>query len=137
MYSLLHSTILGTLQATGLLLVLAVGYIIYLRYFHPLAEYPGPFWASVTNFRKAYHYWTLKLPQTMVKLHEEYGSIVRVGLNDLDFDGAEAVAPIYKSGRQMPKSVFYDAFTAIKPNIFGARDEQAGSPRYSFNKSSS
>lgn len=71
MYSLLHSTILGTLQVTGLLLVLAVGYIIYLRYFHPLAKYPGPFWASVTNFWKAYHYWTLKLPQTMVKLRKE------------------------------------------------------------------
>jgi hypothetical protein len=39
--------------ATALLLTLAVGAIsrlVYLCYFHPLAQYPGPWLARFTNF---------------------------------------------------------------------------------------
>ncbi|KAH8816733.1 putative benzoate 4-monooxygenase cytochrome P450 [Xylogone sp. PMI_703] len=103
--------------------ILSFGYVIYYRYLHPLAKYPGPFLASLTNFWKAYHYWKQDFHHNMLTLHDEYGSIVRIGPNDLAFNGAEAIAPIYKSGRHMPKSVFYDAFTAFKPNVFGTRDE--------------
>lgn len=49
-----------------------------------------------------------------------------IGPNDLDFQDADAVAAIYKSGRIMPKSSFYDGFTAFKANVFGTRDEHAG-----------
>ena len=49
-----------------------------------------------------------------------------IGPNDLDFQDADAVAAIYKSGRIMPKSSFYDGFTAFKANVFGTRDEAVG-----------
>lgn len=107
----------------AVLLIPSIGYVVYYQYLHPLAKYPGPFWASLTNFWKAYQYWSLGFHHHMLELHEKHGPIVRIGPNDLAFNGAEAIAPIYKSGRQMPKSVFYDAFTAFKPNVFGTRDE--------------
>lgn len=39
------------------LVILVVGRITYLRYFHPLAHVPGPFWASVTELHRFYHNW--------------------------------------------------------------------------------
>jgi hypothetical protein len=115
------STFLPILFLTWTILLLA--YVIYQRYFHPLSKFPGPLTASLTNFWKFYHHARIELPQTIQALHEEYGPVVRIGPNDLDFNGAGAVGPIYKAGRRMPKSQFYDAFTAIRPNIFGTRDE--------------
>ncbi|KIW17543.1 hypothetical protein PV08_04737 [Exophiala spinifera] len=109
------------LPLAGILAI--VVYVVYLRYFHPLSKYPGPFLASVTNFWKFYQYSTLRFPNTLIKLHEKYGPIVRIGPNDLDFNYPEAIAPIYKTGKKMPKGVFYNAFTSFVPNIFGTTDE--------------
>lgn len=106
------------------LLAFLVGYVVYQRCFHPLAKYPGPFLASMTNFWKFYHYKTLKFPETMIKIHEKYGPIVRIGPNDLNFNSSSAIPPIYKSGRKMPKSQFYNAFTSFVPNLFGTTNEQ-------------
>lgn len=118
-YSLSKIAQLVALIGTSYLLI----YVVYQRYFHPLAKYPGPFVASITNFFKLYHHSRIQLPQTIQALHERYGPVVRIGPNDLNFNGAGAIGAIYKAGRRMPKSQFYDAFTAIKPNIFGSRDE--------------
>ncbi|KIY04073.1 uncharacterized protein Z520_00765 [Fonsecaea multimorphosa CBS 102226] len=106
-----------------------ISYVVYQRYLHPLAKYPGPFWASMTNFWKFYHYSTYKLPDTMVKIHEKYGPVVRIGPNDLNFNGARAIAPIYRVGRKMPKGIFYSAFTSFVPNLFGTTDEALHSLR--------
>ena len=55
-----------------LLCVLAVvGKGCYNRYFHPLSSYPGPFWASVTDF---YILFTIKsIPTRGLKMHDKYG----------------------------------------------------------------
>lgn len=86
-----------------LLLLLPVGYVVYRRYFHSLAKFPGPFWASVTNFWMAYQLWSLRMPVTMTRMHEKYGTIVRTGPNELDFTDGDAGAQILKSGKAMPK----------------------------------
>ena len=107
-----------------ILLVVALSYVIYHRYLHPLAKYPGPFVASLTNFWKAYQYSTLRFHHNMVDVHARYGPVVRIGPNDLSFSSKDAIGPIYKSGgRLMPKAQFYDAFTAFEPNVFGTRNE--------------
>ncbi|KAK5056690.1 hypothetical protein LTR84_012222 [Exophiala bonariae] len=100
-----------------------VAYISYYRYIHPLSRYPGPFVASFTNFWKVYQLWTSHLPDNLIKVHQKYGSVVRVGPNDLSFNSAEAVTQIYKAGRDMPKTGFYEGFTTFNPNLFGTRDE--------------
>jgi hypothetical protein len=98
-------------------------YIIYYRHIHLLSKYPGPPLASFTNLWKAYQQWTLRMPETLVQLHEKYGDVVRVGPNDLSFNSADSVHMIYKAGRSLPKSGFYDGFTTFNPNLFGTRDE--------------
>ena len=119
--------ILVLIQPVVLAIILGLSivfYVVYQRFFHHLARFPGPFWASVTEFWKVYNVWSLRAPEMMQELHDRYGQIVRIGPNDLSFTSRDAVATIYKSGRSMPKSRFYDGFTAFKPNLFGTQDEE-------------
>ncbi|KNB14140.1 hypothetical protein FOXG_13065 [Fusarium oxysporum f. sp. lycopersici 4287] len=112
------------LQTSAVVGFLGLVYIVYYRYLHPLAKYPGPPLASVTNLWKTYHLWNLHLPHTLVRLHEQYGDVVRVGPNDLSFRNPDAVNTIYKGGRQLQKTGFYDGFTTFNPNLFGTQDEE-------------
>ena len=106
----------------------AIGYIIYQRYFHPLAGYPGPFLASITDLWQVRQFLTLKQPYHLTELHEKYGQFVRYGPDKLSITTEEAISPIYqKGGRSMPKTEFYDAYGAAHPNVFGMRDEAVSS----------
>ncbi|EGN99142.1 hypothetical protein SERLA73DRAFT_137309, partial [Serpula lacrymans var. lacrymans S7.3] len=62
--------------------------------FHPLAKYPGPVLCKLTKFWLAYHGQTGKQYLYYKKLHEKYGSIVRIGPNELSITEASAVAPL-------------------------------------------
>jgi hypothetical protein len=128
------------------------GYIGYQRAFHPLARYPGPFWASLTNL------WSLSLstkgdwPRQLQALHARYGPVVRIAPNEVAIDKPEAIAgicelynnidapftnpayfPLYIHLR-LPdglnqgnvKTAFYHPFgnPAQKPNLFNAVDDQ-------------
>lgn len=109
---------------TGALFSTIISYIIYQRYFHPLAKYPGPFLASLTDLWQVHQFITLKQPYNLTKLHEKHGSIVRYGPDKLSITDEEAIKLIYQSGAKfMPKTEFYDAYGAAHPNIFGMRDE--------------
>lgn len=100
------------------------GYIIYQQYLHPLAKFPGPFLASLTDLWQVHQFMTLQQPYTLTRLHEKYGSIVRYGPDKLSITDEEAIKLIYQTGgRYMPKTEFYDAYGATHPNVFGMRDE--------------
>ena len=57
--------------------VIAVGALlargIYNRYFHPLRDFPGPVWASVSDFWKLYICWTKESHTIGIELHKLYG----------------------------------------------------------------
>ena len=111
--------------AAAVISTLATGfYVSYYRLVHPLAKYPGPFWASLTNLWKVKELWSLHLPDTLVRLHEEHGDIVRIGPNQISFRQGGAVPRIYKAGRVLAKTSFYDGFTSFNPNLFGTQDEE-------------
>ena len=97
---------------------------IYYRYFHPLSKFPGPFIASQTDTWRTYYLFKKCLPDTLTAVHAKYGRVVRIGPNDLSFQSINAIEPIYKSGRRVVKSNFYDGFTTFHPNLFGTRDEE-------------
>ncbi len=119
-----RTTAISKLFIYVLILVAAVfGYCVYLYMVDPLAKHPGPFLARVSNLWRVYHTWNASLPDRLLELHKKHGPVIRIGPNDLDFNEAAAVKPIYKAGRSMPKSDFYDGFTAFKANLFGTRDE--------------
>ena len=101
-----------------------IGYLVYQRFFHPLSDFPGPFLASITDVWQVYQFVTLKQPYNLTDLHEKYGPFVRYGPDKLSVTSEDAIPLIYqKGGKTMPKTEFYDAYGAARPNVFGMRDE--------------
>lgn len=68
---------------TDILLLQLVGLVVYRLAFHPLAKYPGPFLARITNLYAAYHSWKGDLHIDMWRCHEKYGDHVRYAPNGL------------------------------------------------------
>lgn len=109
----------------GLAVTSAVIYVVYQRFLHPLAGYPGPFWASVTDLWQVNQFLSLKQPYNLTELHETYGEFVRYGPDKLSITAEEVVPLVYqKGGQRMPKTEYYDAFGSKTPNIFGMRSTE-------------
>jgi len=89
------TTIIAILWAAVILV-----YIAYYKLVHPLARYPGPFWASLTNL------WSLKLsvrgdwPHRMDALHRKYGPVVRIAPNEVAIDDPRAIKEICERNRE-------------------------------------
>ncbi|KAK0377918.1 isotrichodermin C-15 hydroxylase [Colletotrichum limetticola] len=114
----------------GLAVTSAVIYVAYQRFLHPLAGYPGPFWASVTDLWQVNQFLSLKQPYNLTELHEKYGEFVRYGPDKLSITAEEVVPLVYqKGGQRMPKTEYYDAFGSKTPNIFGMRSTELHSIR--------
>lgn len=60
------------LGAVALVLVL-VQNIVYNLWFHPLASYPGPFWARLSRFPSWWHSYNMDRHVWLRRLQEEYG----------------------------------------------------------------
>ena len=87
----------------GIFLFVTSAYVVYMRYLHPLARYPGPFIASLTNLWKAYTMYEGRMEYVIHDLHERYGAIVRIGPNDLVISHPDAVKQIYLAGSSFQK----------------------------------
>ncbi|KAI5820531.1 cytochrome P450 [Pyronema omphalodes] len=83
---------------------------VYRLYFHPLAKFPGPFWAKTTQF------WLVKTlisgrnAQIIQAAHEKYGPIIRLSPTDLSFATTSSWRDIYgkENGRkQFTKTEWY------------------------------
>ncbi|QKX53670.1 uncharacterized protein TRUGW13939_00750 [Talaromyces rugulosus] len=97
--------------ATALLLTLAVGalsHLVYLCYFHPLAQYPGPWLARFTNFWRLLAFRSGRQHLTELALHRRYGHVVRVGPNWLSFETLADFEAIYGFNRDIEKDEFYN-----------------------------
>ncbi|KAI3318955.1 cytochrome P450 [Xylariaceae sp. AK1471] len=110
---------LSTLQlviGAGCVLVYVVASMIYNRYFHRLRNVPGPFLCAV-SWLPWYKYWfSGYMHRHVLRLHETYGPVVRLGPSEVSFIDGAAWKDIYslKRCRQIerdPKS-----FPALTPN---------------------
>ena len=98
---------------------------VYNVYFHPLAGYPGPTLAALSQMFYVIVYAKGNLPATMDRLHEKYGEVVRVGPNELAFETPAAFKDIYTptGGKVFIKSDFYEAYEQTH-NVASLRDPE-------------
>jgi len=56
------------------LLTYLLVWVVYARHVHPLAKYPGPFFASITRFWHIFDVARGSSEKTQRRLHEKYGT---------------------------------------------------------------
>jgi cytochrome P450 len=102
----------------------AIAYVVYQRFFSPLAKVPGPFWASLTRF------WLVKVVResnyhrVAQQLHAKYGSVVRIAPDEVSVSDLDGFRKIYGSGSRFPKSSFYGVFQGTRVfDLFAGQDE--------------
>ncbi|KAK8180844.1 cytochrome P450 [Phyllosticta citribraziliensis] len=98
--------------------------IVYKLYFHPLAKYPGPFLAKITNLYSAYHSWKGDIPIDQWRCHQKYGDKVRYAPNKVMFNSAGSLKDIYGHGKNVIKGESYMVAVHFVPNTVTARDRK-------------
>lgn len=91
-----------------------LGLIVYRIYFHPLAKYPGPLLAKISDLYSTYHALRGDRHLEFWRCHEKYGNVVRFGPNSLSFNSNTALKDIYGFKSNARKADFYKAFWASK-----------------------
>ncbi|KAI1081484.1 putative P450 monooxygenase [Whalleya microplaca] len=87
--------------------------IVYNTFFHPLRTFPGPLAAGATVWWKTYVELIQKKSTVhmLFELHEQHGSIVRIGPNELHFSKPSAYHDIYNASARWDKDPdFYHSF---------------------------
>lgn len=98
----LVSGILSSYHISALLFIVAVLslYIVYCRFWSPLAGIPGPFAASLSRLWLVQQSRAGNMHRTMIDLHSRHGEIVRIGPNEVSVTNPEVIKKIY--GRLPP-----------------------------------
>lgn len=99
-----------SLLVTGVLLALAY-FVIQRSVLSPLSTIPGPWHTLFSDLILMYHEFTGNRRLYIHRLHKQYGSIVRLGPNEVSFTSVEALKEIYQSGGSgYDKTRFYELF---------------------------
>lgn len=99
-------------------------YVLYFRFFHPLASIPGPFAASLSRLWLAKHVWDADMIWTVMDLHKKHGPLVRTGPNEVSVSDIAAVKQIYGAGSRFTKSSWYSVWQGRRKfDLFPERDE--------------
>ncbi|KAI1803057.1 cytochrome P450 [Daldinia bambusicola] len=107
----------------SLAFIYGIALVIYRIFFHPLAKYPGPFIAKITDAYQLYHAWKGDRHLEFWRLHEKYGKVVRFGPNSVSFNSNTALKDIYGFKSNVRKAEFYDAFVHPASNTHNTRDK--------------
>ncbi|KAI1927821.1 hypothetical protein LOZ39_003991 [Ophidiomyces ophidiicola] len=94
--------------------------VVYRVWFHPLAKYPGPFWAKVTDAYGSYHAWKGDLHLDMWKCHLKYGDKSLKLSIWID---------IYAIGANVKKATAYTSLGRRSPNTLTLRDKKQHASR--------
>lgn len=84
---------------------------------HPLARYPGPRLAAITDIYLTYYAYRGSRHLAFHRAHETYGPYVRIGPNTLSVNTNTALKTIYGFRSNVRKADFYTAFPANKKTV--------------------
>lgn len=113
-HTLLASALLLFGAVFGLLFLYVSAVIVYRLTLHPLARYPGPRLAAITDLYLTYYAYRGSRHLAFHRAHETYGSYVRIGPNTLSINTNTALKQIYGFRSNVRKADFYTAFPANK-----------------------
>ncbi|KAF9773128.1 hypothetical protein IL306_009106 [Fusarium sp. DS 682] len=84
--------------------------VLYRLYVHPLAKYPGPFWARISAF-PAYYY-TLRQDRHIWfwQLQEKYGPTFRITPNSVLINTPTGLKTIYNNKANVKKAEYYKVY---------------------------
>ncbi|MCJ1477283.1 hypothetical protein MMC13_005954 [Lambiella insularis] len=97
----------------GLTFIYASVRCVYCLYFHPLARFPGPRIAAVSNIWYGYHWIKGRYPWAVESALKQYGDVVRVSPNEICFITPQSYTDIYthtasRTGGAFIKTKFQD-----------------------------
>jgi hypothetical protein len=91
--------------------------------FSPLKDIPGPFWTRFTSLWYFSHVRRGHFEHENIKLHEQYGPVVRVTPNQYSISDISAVRTVYGASSRFAKSAWYDGWRHPKLwTLFTDRD---------------
>ncbi|KAL2828857.1 cytochrome P450 [Aspergillus pseudoustus] len=116
--------------AASSVLLLLLSIIIYRIYFHPLARFPGPFLARITGYWRTYQYTKGDWDRNILKIHKQYGRVVRIAPNELAIVDEAALRTLYGHGTKALKTQWYSVWDVPEtaPQLFSELDR----PRHGF-----
>ena len=80
---------------------------------------PGPLWYALTRYRLALDAWRARSIHSVHALHLQYGTVVRIGPNEVSFNSLSALKQIYGAGSPFERTAFYSLFDVYgRPNLF-------------------
>ncbi|KAI5917092.1 cytochrome P450 [Camillea tinctor] len=105
----------GIQAVVGVLSLTVVAYAFYQCFLSPLAKVPGPFWAKFSNLYRIRLSRAGHFHRELIKLHEKYGNVLRIGPNNLSVAEPMAFREIYRAGNKFPKDASYKVMKGTRP----------------------
>jgi cytochrome P450 len=97
------------------------GLLIYRLTIHPLAKYPGPLLAKITDWYDVYYAMKGNRYLEHWRCHERYGDYVRVAPNTLSVNTATGLKDIYGPRANARKSDWYNTLTSY-PGVYSTHN---------------
>ncbi|KAH7079455.1 cytochrome P450 [Paraphoma chrysanthemicola] len=114
--------------AIGVVCASLLAYLVRLvRQWRRLAHVPGPFWASLSKGWMVRESLKMRQPTTFKELNDTYGSLVRVGPNELITDDPDVMRRMMAVRSEYTRGHWYNAmrFDPTRDNLFSMRNEVA------------
>ncbi|CAE6472147.1 unnamed protein product, partial [Rhizoctonia solani] len=109
------------IQCAAALGAIALGYYL-VPYFHDPYDYrrrfSGPWLAGLSGWWMSYTVLKGNMNEDIRKLHEKYGTFVRIGPNHISISDPHAMEAVYAHGSGFLKSDFYKAPNGQASNTF-------------------
>ncbi|KAI1839352.1 hypothetical protein JX266_014437, partial [Neoarthrinium moseri] len=112
----------------GVVFAIIVPYLIFSSFTSPIQDIPGPWLAKFTDLWRLMDFYSGTQIETQRRLHEKFGSAVRIGPNMVSLNDPALFKTVYSTRGQYLKTDFYKVNDAMQngnriQNVFSTRDK--------------